>query len=63
MASDEQNGKPPDTVARIALALTRRKNPPARVPVGLEYKALMLLLRIIPDKAKETVLSKLYLPE
>ena len=63
MASDEQNGKSPDTVARVALALAGRKNPPARVPVGLEYKLLMLLLRFIPDKGKEMILTKLYLPE
>ena len=63
MAADEQNGRSPDSVARIALALTGRKNPPARVPVGFEYKALMQLLRIMPDRGKEFILSKLYLPK
>ena len=63
MASDEQNGKSPETVARVALALTGRKNPPARVPVGLEYKALMFLLRFVPDRGKELILSRLYLPK
>ena len=46
MEADEQNGRSPDSVARVALALAGRKDPPARVPVGLEYKALMLLLRV-----------------
>ena len=63
MAADEQNGRSPDSVAKVALALAGRKDPPARVPVGTEYKALMMLLRIIPDRAKEYILSKLYLPE
>ena len=63
MASDEQNGKSPETVAKVALALAGRKNPPARVPVGLEYKVLMQLLRVVPDRGKEFVLRKLYLPE
>ena len=63
MAADEQNGKSPDTVARIALKLAGRKDPPARIPVGFEYKALMLLLRIMPDRVKEFILSKMYLPE
>jgi hypothetical protein len=45
------------------MALAGRKNPPARVPVGLEYKALMLLLRVMPDRGKEAILSKMYLPE
>lgn len=62
MASDEQNGRSPESVAKVALALAGRKNPPARIPVGLEYKALMMLLRIMPDRAKELILSKLYLP-
>ena len=63
MARDEQNGRSPDSVAKAALALTKKKNPPARVPVGLEYKALMLMLRIMPDKGKDAILSKLYLPK
>ena len=63
MAADEQNGRSPDTVARIALKLAGRKDPPARIPVGFEYKALMLLLRIMPDRVKEFILSKMYLPE
>lgn len=63
MASDEQNGRSPDSVAKVALAMAARKNPPARVPVGLDYKALMVLLRIMPDRGKEYILSKLYLPK
>ncbi len=63
MAADEQNGRSPDSVAKVALSLTKKKNPPARVPVGGEYKALMFLLRFMPDKGKEAILSKLYLPK
>lgn len=63
MEADEQNGRSPDSVARVALALAGRKDPPARVPVGLEYKALMLLLRVMPDRGKEFILRKMYLPE
>ena len=62
MASDEQSGRSPDSVAKVALALAARKDPPARVPVGLEYKALMMLLRVMPDRGKEFILSRLYLP-
>lgn len=63
MEADEQNGRSPDSVAKVALALAGRKSPPARVPVGLEYKALMVLLRMLPDRSKEFILRKLYLPE
>ena len=63
MEADEQNGRSPESVARVALALAGRKEPPARVPVGLEYKALMVLLRILPDSTKEFILRKMYLPK
>ena len=63
MAADEQNGRSPDSVAKVALALAARKNPPARVPVGLDYKALMILLRVLPDRSKEFILRRLYLPK
>jgi NAD(P)-dependent dehydrogenase (short-subunit alcohol dehydrogenase family) len=63
MASDEQNGRSPDDAAKVVLALAGRRNPPARVPVGLEYKVLMQLLRIAPDWAREIAVSKLYLPK
>lgn len=63
MAADEQNGRSPDSVAKVALTLASRKNPPARVPVGLDYKALMVLLRVLPDRSKEFILRKLYLPK
>lgn len=62
MSADEQSGKSPATVANIALALAGRKNPPARVAVGLDYKVLMFLLRLMPDRAKEYILSRMYLP-
>ena len=63
MEADEQNGRSPESVAGVALALAGRKEPPARVPVGLEYKALMVLLRILPDSTKEFILRKMYLPK
>ena len=63
MAADERNGKSPESVARVAYALAGRKDPPARVPVGADYKALMVLLRVLPDRAREVILSKLYLPK
>ena len=63
MAADEQGGRSPESVAKAALALAGRKHPPARVPVGIEYKALMQLLRVMPDRVRESILSRLYLPK
>jgi short-subunit dehydrogenase len=63
MAADEQGGRSPKSVAKVACKLAGKKNPPARVPVGVEYKALMILLRFLPDRLKESILSKMYLPK
>ena len=63
MAKDEQNGRSPDSVADAAFRLACRKDPPARVPVGIEYKLLMFLLRLLPDRLKESILSGMYLPK
>ncbi len=62
MAKDEQNGRSPLSVAKTVYALSLRKDPPSRVPVGFEYKLLMFLLRLMPDRLKERILSKMYLP-
>ena len=62
MEHDEQNGRPPASVAEAVRKLVGKKNPPARVPVGIEYKLLMQLLRVMPDRTKEWILTKMYLP-
>ena len=62
MERDEQNGRSPESVAAAALQLAGHKNPPARVPVGVEYKLLMQLLRVMPDRLKEKILTEMYLP-
>ena len=60
MENDEEKGKSPETVARMALRIAGRKNPPVRKPVGLGYSALMLLPRILPRKAVLWILGKMY---
>ena len=62
MAKDEQNGKPPATVAKAALKMAGKKEPPVRLAIGADYKTLMLLLRFLPDRLTEKILTKLYLP-
>ena len=63
MAHDEQTGRSPDTVAHVSLKVASKKNPPVRVPVGADYKALMILLRFLPDRLTEWILTKMYLPD
>ncbi|AEC01804.1 SDR family NAD(P)-dependent oxidoreductase [Parasphaerochaeta coccoides] len=60
MEKDEMNGKPPESVARVAYALAGRKNPPIRVAVGMSYKLLMMAKRLLPSRFVEWIVSKLY---
>lgn len=61
MEHDERNGKPPASVSDVAMRLAGRRSPPVRVAVGWQYKALMFLLRLLPDKLAHFILRKLYL--
>ncbi len=61
MAHDEQNGKAPDSVARVFLKLAHRKNPPVRCAVGLDYKALALLAKILPARLANWIVKLIYI--
>lgn len=61
MEHDEANGYPPETVAKVVYAVANRKHPPVRIAVGLTYKMLMLLKRLLPDRFAEWVLTRMYL--
>ncbi|MCR5760784.1 MAG: SDR family oxidoreductase [Sphaerochaetaceae bacterium] len=60
MEHDEQNGKDPSSVARVFLRQASRKNPKARVAVGFIYKFFAFLIRILPVKLKQFILSIMY---
>ena len=61
MEKDELGGPPPVSVARVIFKLSGRKNPPARVVVGLSYKLLSFLKRFLPDRLIEFILRKMYI--
>lgn len=61
MEHDERNGNAPTSVSDVALRLAGKKNPPPRVAVGFQYKALMFLRRLMPDRLARFILSKMYL--
>ena len=61
MAHDEQNGKTPDSVARVFLKLALRKNPPVRCAVGLDYKALALLAKLLPARLANWIVKLIYI--
>jgi NAD(P)-dependent dehydrogenase (short-subunit alcohol dehydrogenase family) len=60
MARDEQNGAAPEKAARAALTLAQKKNPPVRVTVGAAYKSVMFLRRVLPARAFEFMLQRIY---
>lgn len=60
MEKDEKEGKDPITVAKTALKISNKKNPPIRIAVGTSYKMLMLLRRLLPDRAVLFLLRKIY---
>lgn len=62
MARDERNGRPPQSVARVALRLAGRKSPPVRVVVGFEYKAFVFLPRLLPARLINWALGRIYVP-
>lgn len=60
MAHDEQNGKPADSVAKVFLKLAYRKNPPVRVAVGMVYKLLAFLVKILPARTANWIVKLIY---
>lgn len=60
MVKDETNGPAPDIVSNVILKIVNRKNPPVRVTIGLNYKMIVFLKRLVPARFLEYVVSKLY---
>lgn len=62
MQREEGYGKSPETVARAALRLSRRRNPPVRTTVCLAPAAQSFLRRLLPSRAVQWLLGRLYMP-
>ena len=60
IANDEQKGMSPDSVAKVAVKIAKKKNPPLRVTVGTSYKFLVFLQRIISTRFLNFIIRKLY---
>ncbi len=60
MAADEQNGKKPESVAKVFFKQANKKNPKTRVVVGFSYKLLSVLVKILPVKVRDFILSQMY---
>ncbi len=60
MEKDEQKGVDPIKVSKVIKKVIKKKNPPIKVTVGLDYKLLVFLKRLLPDKFVNYILYKMY---
>lgn len=60
MERDEQNGASPSSVAGVIYKMIKRKKPPVRTTVGLQYKTIFFLKKILPGSILEKVVGLLY---
>ncbi len=60
MERDEANGPDPIVVARVAEKIIRRKDPPVCVVVGMQYKLLVFLKRLIPKALESFIVHQMY---
>ncbi len=60
MEKDEQNGASPEAVAGVIYKMIKRRIPPVRTTVGLQYKTILLMKKILPGKILEKVVGLLY---
>jgi len=58
---DERTGKSPVTVAAVVKRIAQKKNPPVTVTVGADYKFLVLLRRLLPERLVLFVMRKMYI--
>jgi short-subunit dehydrogenase len=60
MARDEQNGGDPVIIAKAICRILNRKHPPIVVTVGLKYKVISFLFRIVPARLRESIIASIY---
>lgn len=60
MERDERNGVPPEKVARLIVRTALSARPPVRIAVGADYRLLLLLRRLLPDRLVQWLLGRMY---
>lgn len=60
MEHDEANGPDPVVVAKVVEKIITQKNPPVCVTVGIQYKLLVFLKRLIPKSLESFIVSQMY---
>ena len=57
---DEQTGKSPQSVAKVICKVIKKRNPPLRKTVGLSYKCVSLLAKLMPIRLINWIVRLLY---
>ena len=60
MEHDEQNGMPPELVAKAVLRAANAKNPQAYYTVGLQYQVFVLLAKLLPASWTNALVGMIY---
>lgn len=60
MEHDESTGKGPETVTAVIMKAVESSNPPVRRTVGMSYKCLVFLKRLLPSRLLEALLTLIY---
>jgi len=60
MEHDEQNGMPPEMVAKAVLRAANAKNPQAYYTVGLQYQVFVLLAKLLPTSWTNALVGMIY---
>jgi short-subunit dehydrogenase len=60
MEKDEMNGPDPIVAAKAVAKLAAHRNPPVCITVGLSYKLLVFLKRLVPRSLESFIVSKMY---
>lgn len=60
MIKDETNGASPASIAKIVSKVVRMKSPPVRITVGMSYKMVAFLKRVVPARFAEFIISRIY---
>ena len=60
MENDERKGVSPDKVAELICRIAEKKNVKPLYTVGLDYKLIIVLLKILPYRLSNYLIAKLY---
>jgi len=60
MEKDEENGMPPEIIARRIASIARKKRPKPTYSCGLMYQFFLLLARLLPCRIVNWLVGKLY---